>query len=257
MSTEEDKATANGWTPRDQFKGNDEDFISAREFNTRGDMIGQIKAAKQDAKRVADELMEVKGTLSELSEHHKKTADRVRSETIAELKELKKLAIKEGDGETVVNIDEQLDEHKAAAAAEVSQRASEPTVHPEIAAFQAEHTYIEESPVLSGAMLGVAQAYKAENPDASPKEVLEAALEQVKEDLPQYFDEQTSDTQVVQKKASKTIEGRTRSPARKSKGVTAADLDETQTEMGKKFVKMETFKNLDEYAAELAANGDL
>ena len=155
---EEEKAIANGWTPKDEFKGKEEDFVSAREFNTRGDMIGQIQASKKEVSKVNRQLAEMKGTLSELSALQRKTAERVRAETIAELKEAKKLAIKEGDGEAVIEIDDQLDEIKNDAEEEQSTN-DEPTLHPEIEAFRSEHSYIEDDPILSGAFFGAAQAY--------------------------------------------------------------------------------------------------
>jgi hypothetical protein len=257
---EEEKAIANGWTPKDQFKGKEEDFVSAREFNTRGDMIGQIQASKKEVSKVNRQLAEMKGTLSELSALQRKTAERVRAETIQELKEAKKLAIKEGDGEAVIEIDDQLDEIKNDDI-KAKAGADEPHINPEIEAFRSEHGYLEDDPVLGGAFFGAAQALQADNPDASPKEIMESALEQVKEQLPHFFDDDQDEQEVTppKRKASKTLDVSTRKPAKRTKkgGPTAADLDEMQLEFGRKFVQNGAFDDLDAYAAELAANGDL
>lgn len=116
----EEEAKHQGWAPKEEWKGPEEDWIDAETFVKRGKEINPI--LKKNNERL---LRELDGTKKQMEELRKATEEfrtyqktqteqkvSALQEEIKTLREEKKLAITSGDGERVVAIDEKIDDIK-------------------------------------------------------------------------------------------------------------------------------------------------
>lgn len=111
------EASKFGWVPQEEFKGAPEDWRDADEFLKRGREINgylrkDLEKIKGKNSELEAQLSEMRSTLTEFKQFHEQTEERAYKRALDELKQAKKQAIAEGDGEKVVEIDEQLDELK-------------------------------------------------------------------------------------------------------------------------------------------------
>lgn len=103
-----------GWRPQEEFKGDPADWRDADEFLKRGREINgylrkdldKINKRNEDLMR---ELSEMKGTVQEFKKFHEETEKRAYERALQQLREEKKNAIREGDGDRVIEIEEQMD----------------------------------------------------------------------------------------------------------------------------------------------------
>lgn len=111
-----------GWVPREEFRGSDEEWVDADVFVKRGKEINpilrknnELLMKKLDEK--AKEIDSIKASVEEFKKFQKEAFDRKQAEyevQIADLKAKKREAIAEGNGDLVVDIDDQIDEIKEA-----------------------------------------------------------------------------------------------------------------------------------------------
>ena len=90
----EDTARSMGWVPKDDFKGNPEDWRSAREFVDRGELIDQIKKLSKNVK-------EKDKTNEQLLNLLQSQAERRAQYEMEKIKQQKFAAIQDGDVEAV------------------------------------------------------------------------------------------------------------------------------------------------------------
>jgi hypothetical protein len=115
----EQEARQFGWVPKEEFKGNEDDWRDAETFLKRGKEINgflrkdmeklNTKLAQKDA-----ELAEIRAAVEEFRQYHNETEARAYKRAIEDLKKQKVEAIQQGDGERVVEIDEEIDKYKEA-----------------------------------------------------------------------------------------------------------------------------------------------
>lgn len=111
-----------GWVPREEFRGSDEEWVDADVFVKRGKEINpilrknnELLMKKLDEK--AKEIDSIKASVEEFKKFQKEAFERKQADyevQIAELKSKKREAIAEGNGDLVVDIDDQIDEIKEA-----------------------------------------------------------------------------------------------------------------------------------------------
>ena len=130
-----------GWVPREEFRGSDEEWVDADVFVTRGKEINPILRKNNETlmKKLDEKTKEIdsiKASVEEFKKFQKESNDRKVVELevqIAELKTRKREAIAEGNGDLVVDIDDQLDEIKEAQreAKEEAKKKPEPETSPQ------------------------------------------------------------------------------------------------------------------------------
>lgn len=110
LSDTESQATELGWVPKDQWNGNPEDWVSARQFLRNGELFGRINSYKQ-------KIMGLEKSLDALVKHNEKVYDMGYQDALSKLKAERRQALKEGDTDRVLEIEEQAEqltnEHKA------------------------------------------------------------------------------------------------------------------------------------------------
>lgn len=97
----EQRASSQGWRPKDEWDGDPDLWRPAKEFIDRGELFKKI----DDQNRT---IKEFKKTLEELAKHHSRVQKVEYERALADLKAQKKEALNEGDADAVVDLDEKL-----------------------------------------------------------------------------------------------------------------------------------------------------
>ena len=118
----EKEARLFGWVPKEEFRGSESDWVDAEVFVKRGKEINpilrknnELLMKKLDEK--AKEIDSIKASVEEFKKFQKESFERKSAEyevQIAQLKTQKREAIAAGDGDKVVDIDDQIDSLKEA-----------------------------------------------------------------------------------------------------------------------------------------------
>lgn len=190
-----------GWVPREEFRGSDEEWVDADVFVKRGKEINpilrknnEILMKKLDEK--AKEIDSIKASVEEFKQFQKEAFDRKAVEyevQIAELKSRKREAIAEGNGDLVVDIDDQIDEIKEAQreAKEVAKSKEtapvKETVIPEDPALQAwlgKNDWFGQDIEMTDVANGLGASVRRQFPHLSGREFLDKLDEKIVEYFP-------------------------------------------------------------------------
>jgi hypothetical protein len=187
----EKEASADGWVPQDQWKGDPAKWIPAEDFVKRGETILPIVQAKfRKSLETIDQLKSTVGELQEgnklFREFHEKTltkAQKERDTLIAELEQTRAKAITDGDGQTFTQADKKIQELRAEQATK-----PQPQENPEVTAWKTENTWYTTDPALTAMADGLADTVKRENPTLKGKAFLDKLTERVKAEMPHKFE---------------------------------------------------------------------
>jgi len=153
VSEAESKARAQGWVPKEEFRGNEAAWVTAEEFVVRGEQINPIlrknnERIQRELDKTKEQMEELRAATEEFKKFQKEAFERKvekYKEEIADLRDAKKAAITAGDGDLAVAIDEKIDAVKesqaqakadAEAAGKKKEQKEEPkTTPPEVEAW--------------------------------------------------------------------------------------------------------------------------
>lgn len=88
----EELAGETGWSPKDKWRGNADDWVDARTFIRQGTTILRSTLKRQDG-----ELTEIRGTLGEFRDHYRNVEQRAHDRAVTELKSEQRAAVEDGD----------------------------------------------------------------------------------------------------------------------------------------------------------------
>jgi hypothetical protein len=180
LTAVEEKAAEQGWVPEEEWEGDPEQWRPAKEFLDRGELFKKI----EDQNRT---IKEFKKALEDLKGHHAKTRDTEYRRALETLKAQKVQAIEEGDAQSVVKIDDQIDLVKEEQR-KLATQAYEPAVqelNPEFVAWTDRNKWYErdENMKIFADALGQRLAAAGRSPSA----VLAEVERQVREEFPHKF----------------------------------------------------------------------
>ena len=239
----EQEARAAGWVPKEDFQGNEHQWVDAGEFVRRGPLFEKIN-------KQSSELKEVKKALEQLKQHHSQVKETAYKDALNELRNQKREAFAEGDADKLIAIDEKIDAVRDEQRKFEQSRATEVTqttnVHPEFEAWTNRNTWYNSSKPMRGFAdaLGVELAAKG----MSPSEVLKEVEKQVRAEFAHKF------TNPNREKAS-SVEGASTTPTT-SKGKNSFELDDVERQIMNRFVRQGVMTQ-EQYIAELKASKGL
>lgn len=180
LTAVEQRAVEQGWVPQDQWEGEPDQWRPAKEFLDRGELFKKI----DDQNRT---IKEFKKVVDDLRKHNAKIAEVEYKRALEQLKEQKKVAIAEGDGEAVVSIDERIDavkeaqrEVQAAPVAEVAQE-----VNPIFSAWVERNQWFNSNRAMRAFANDVGREAAAQG--LSPSDVLAKVEAEVKKEFADKF----------------------------------------------------------------------
>lgn len=239
-SASEQEARKFGWVPQEEFKGDPEAWRDADEFLKRGREINGY--LRKDLEKINGrnaaleaELREVKEVMQEFKKFHNETEERAYKRALEDLKKMKIEAVREGDAEAVVEIDEKIDELKELKQAEAKKPAANnpPDDAEQRRVFNQwvnENEWYAKDIALQAAAHGFSDIVKAQNPRLVGREFLEAVKAKVQEAFPDKFKNTSRDLPPA-------VEGGNSTPRSSGKKKSYADLPQEAKQACDKFVK--------------------
>lgn len=244
-SPDEQRAMEFGWKPKEEWDGDPEDWVSAKQFNQRGELFSRISKLQHSLKNTEE-------TTKKLVEHNKKLYDAGYRKALSDLKAERKEAIDNGDTSRIYQIDEQIDELKdqhveAVKEFEKEVKVDVPEVNPAFEQWVSANSWYNQDRRLRAYADGVAQDIvtdaKAKGVQPDFGKLLAEVTKEVRERFPEKFQRQREtgsvDTGGTRSGTSTTRVGSS------SKSWNA--LPEEAKEIGMNFVRSGTFTK-EEYA---------
>jgi hypothetical protein len=199
----EKEARIFGWVPKEEFRGSDSDWVDAEVFVKRGKEINpilrknnELLMKKLDEK--AKEIDSIKASVEEFKAFQQESFERKAAEyevQIAQLKSQKREAIAAGDGDLVVDIDDQIDSLKDAqkeAKAEAKKKAEEPAKteaqvsipnDPDLQSWLGRNQWFGDDIEMTNVANGLGESVRRQFPHLSGR----AFLEKLDEKIVEYF----------------------------------------------------------------------
>jgi hypothetical protein len=243
-SAVEQRALEMGWRPKDDFDGDESDFIDAQEFVRRKPLFEKID-------HVGKELKETRKALKALQEHHQKVKEAEYQNALRQLKAEKKTALEEGDADALIEIDERLANVKAEEVAQrVQQEQQAKTPHPNFVQWVQKNQWYQSDVELRSVADQIGTAYAVKNPETSPDDVLKYVEQRIKKLYPENFKNPN-------RERPSAVEGRTSTPATEKKdGISDYPLTDEERKVMNTFVR-QNIMTKEEYIRDLkAVKGD-
>jgi hypothetical protein len=168
-------AREKGWKPKEEFGGNEKEWVDADEFLRREPFFDKIRGQSK-------ELKKLQKTIDSMAQHFHKSVEVQVKEKLASLRSDKREAIELGDVARVEQIEQQIHDTVVAS----PQAPATPAVDPEVQDFVKQHEWFNNNKV----MRAFAQAHNSEYLEKNPGELqasLDATLAATKRAFPDYF----------------------------------------------------------------------
>ena len=248
-SDEEQSAMQSGWRPRDEWEGDPDEWVAAKEFNRRGELLRKIHNQNRQIKQLD-------GVVNTLANQQKKIFSAGYEKAKRELKSQLREATKEGDDATAEVIEHRLEELEEAARKDaVALAAAEPKkpeVAPEFVPWVERNQWFVKHPEMRAYAETIGVQYAQTHPEITNSEVYSYITNEVKKRFPEKFG-------MAQKKSvgrGSPVEGSDDLPAKRGGGsVTRVSLTAEEKSVGRTLVQRGLYKNMNEYAADLKKFG--
>lgn len=178
----EDSARIQGWVPKEEWKGDPDDWRPAKEFVERGELLGSISSVRHENK-------ELKKAIGALLEHHNKVKETEFSRALDYLKNQKKAALESGDADQLLKVEEAIDVVKEEQKQHVS-TTNKPTnkqLSPEFVSWANQNPWYIENVEMRSFADDVGVGFFNRNPSASEQEVYAYVAKRVAQAFPDKF----------------------------------------------------------------------
>lgn len=217
----QEKALDQGWKPKEQFEGDESEFIDAAEFVRRGELFQKIEHQSK-------ELKSVKQALEAFKQHHSKVAESEYNRALKSLQESRKQAFVDGETEKAFAIEEQIEEVKAEKAT-AQREAATPAVqelNPEFVAWTGKNPWYQSDRAMRSYADSVGLDLARQG--FSPSEVLRKVEEDVRKEFAHKFTNPKRDR-------PNAVEGTSRGGVSVQRGT--VEMDSGEREVMRKLVR--------------------
>ena len=188
LSPIEQKAIEMGWRPQEEFDGDPDDFIDAKEFVRRAPLFEKIEHQSK-------ELKAVRKSLEALKDHYSNVNEAAFDRAMKQLKEQQKQALVESDPDKFYEIEqarENLQKEKEAfvKTQQGLEIKEEVPIHPTLQAWYIRNPWYQNKPHMRVYADQVAQSYAGR---MDPEKVLQKIEEAVREEFPNQFRNRNKD----------------------------------------------------------------
>lgn len=234
-----EQAQAMGWRPKEEWAGDPEDFVEAKEYVQRKSFFDKISTISKENK-------ELKETLDKFKDHYSKVEEHARKAALAELKSRKKAALEEGDADAVVEIDEaiadfKIQEKQQEAQKEAESKTSQGDAPPELVQWRSRNSWFGQDPEMTTQANALAMGYKAMG--MAPIDI----LDKVEKDIKKAFKEKFTNPN----KAKATAVESAAAGAKSTASAGRFQPSDEERKIAAKFVKSGLFKTADDYYSQL------
>lgn len=252
LSPVEVKAREKGWRPQDEFRGNPDDWVDAKEFLGREKLFDKIRDLKGEVHRQQtkfDKDMEV------ISKHLSETEERAFEKAKKALQAQRRAALREGEPEQIEAIEadlEKLEEDKKKALAAIPKPSASSRPTPAFVEFQEANPWFKLSErgmpanEMTEDAIAIGTGYAAANPSFSQEKVLQYVAKKVKamyrEDEEDQNDVRPTKKEVQVESAGGGNRDQSVKASKKTK-ITRGDLSEDQRRIMDTLVKRGALKD--------------
>lgn len=214
------KALDQGWKPKDQFDGPEDEFIDAPEFVRRGELFSKIETQNK-------ELKAVRRALEEFRANQSKDKTQAIERAIKSLKQERRAAIEDGDTSRAFELEDEI-ESISAEKTQIAQDSARPSVqevNPEFQDWQNANSWYGKDNVMRAAADAI--GFDLARSGMSPSQVLKEVAKEIRKEFPHKF------TNPKGARAS-AVESSTRTGTTRSSEV---ELDDTERMIMKRLVE--------------------
>jgi len=258
LTPTEEKALELGWVPKEEWEGPEDQWVDAREFLFRGELMGKIHSQGRTLQTYAQQIDSLKKALKELGEHNKKIAETEYKKALRQLRAELREAEANEEYDVAEELEEKIDELREAKKSlekddledDTSTKTVQPEVPPEVIEWQSKNDWYEKDTMMRAAANAAALEYRQMNPNATVKEHLAYIDKKIREAFPHKFG----------KTSPPPMGGKSNSGGRKVRGkskYTVDDLNDMQRSLAKSLVESGAFKDVQEYVDQLAELGEI
>ena len=184
FSAEESLAMSQGWVPKDQWKGDPNEWRPAKEFNERGELFTRIRTQSK-------ELQELKQAMSFLTTQQQKQFQAGWQQAVATLKAQRNAHLEEGNVLEAQKITDKIEEMKEQRVQTVERAQQAPANTPgPSSTFVSWHTtnpwYLQDK-VLTRHADVIGLQFKEENPELTEADMLQHVARQIRKEFPDRF----------------------------------------------------------------------
>ena len=248
-----------GWVPKEEFRGSEESWVDAETFVKRGKEINPIlrannerlkKEMEAERQKHTREIAELKTATEEFKQFQKDAFERKQQQLETELGDLKnqrKEAIREGDADLVVELEDRIEEVKEEKAKKVEVK--QPVAAPQETEVKLDPTlseWIENNNSWFGPDVeateianGIGASIRRQFPQLSGKAFLDKLDEKLKQRVPELYGNQNQ--------TRNAVEGSTTRSSSSSGKKSYDNLPAEAKAACDKFVKQGLFKSKQEY----------
>jgi len=254
LTSAETKASKNGWRPEADWKGDPDDWVPAKEFNFRGELMGRIAEQSSILNNFKNQIVERDNVIKDMSDLQGKISEREYKKALKSLQEQKAEAIDSGEGETVVQLDDEIDDLKGRRLQPAKPgRPKKDDTPAEVVDWlqQTKNKWYVNDPFLKSVADGIAKGIIQANPNITPGLMLSQMDDKMRKELPHRF---VDNPAVVNDLDPNDVTQGGKPPGQRKR--TFRDLDEVQQDICKRFEKLGVMTRK-EYIDELVAQGDI
>lgn len=244
----EQKAMEKGWRPQTEWQGPAEEWRTAKEYLDRGSFYEKINNQRK-------EIQELRSGITEAQEHLRKLRESNERQRLESLEYQKRQALEEQDLYQAMEVDKQITQVQTEIENITKPKPQEPQYDPDADAifeeWKEDNPWFGKDTELTALANALGYNYRQSNQGATPREVFDYVSRQVKAVHPQKF----STRAPAQSRSPGSVtnhEGSSRGPK-----FTFRDLNEDQTRVGRRFVKLGLYKDLQGYVDDLVATGEI
>ena len=191
-----------GWVSKEEFRGNEADWVDAETFEKRGKEINPILRANNDRLKKElevtrdkhdKEIAELRAATEEFKSFQKESYERKQKQLqdeLLSLKDQRKEAIREGDADLVVEIEDRIEEVKDARSSQKEPvaipRVEEPVkLDPSLSNWIEDNTWFGNDIEATEVVNGLGASIRKQFPGLQGKEFLDKLDERIESVLPQ------------------------------------------------------------------------
>ena len=247
MSESERTARDSGWKPKDEWDGDPSEWVSAGEFNRRGELLRKIHNQNRQLKQLDD-------VVNTLAKQQKQIFEAGYAKAERELKSQLREANKEGDDATAEAVEERIealkkqrDEDLKAVEVKVAPQ-QQATVAPEFEGWVQRNQWFIKNPALRAYAENVGLQHAEKNPAKSNSEIYQYVTDEVKKRFPEEFGMTSTPKKKI---GSPVLSGGTSGAAQ----TVRVALTQEEKAVGRALVDKGIYKNMNEYATDLKKFG--
>lgn len=180
LSPIEVRALEMGWKPKDQFSGNEEDFVDAKEYVARQPLFDRISQQSREVK-------ELRKAVEALKAHNGRIEQVTYERALKDLKEQRKEALREGDADKFDYLDTQIRQvEKQVENTQVPQETVSGEEHPTFVSWKQQNNWYENTKYMREFADDVGRQFMQQG--LSPEEVLKEVSKAVRKEFPHKFE---------------------------------------------------------------------